>query len=84
MSMKSPKAKRWMKGSKEDLKLTGLIEGGTASFDEKPGVAWLTFWVELLGFKEEQLKRVLERNVKRIAPKESVMCNVQHVTLLKL
>ena len=38
-SMKSPKAKRWMKDGKEDLKLTGLIEGGAASFDKKPDVA---------------------------------------------
>ena len=69
--MKSPKAKRRMKDGKEDLKLTGLIEGGAMSFDEKPDVAWLAFKAEFLGFKEKQFKRAFDRNMKRIKSKES-------------
>ena len=69
--MKTAKAKRWMKDGKEDHELKGLIEGGAMSFDEKPDAAWLTFGAEFPGFKEEQFKRALDRDVKSIRPKDS-------------
>ena len=72
-----------MKDGKDHLKLTGLIKGGTASFDEKPGATWLNFGAEFPGFKEEKLKRAFDRNVKRAESKELGARGDQHVTLLK-
>ena len=73
-----------MKDGKEDLKLTGLIEGGAMSFDEKPDVACLTFGAEFPSLKEEQFKRAFERNMQRIKSKESGAHDAQHMILLKL
>ena len=72
-----------MKDDKEDLKLTGMIEGGAMSFDEKPDIAWLTFGAEFTGLKEAQFKRAFDHSIKRVKSKESGTRSAWHAIFLK-
>ena len=81
--MKTSKAKRWTKDSKEEIKLTSLIKWRVARLGKKLGMSWLAIGAEFPRIKEEQFKRAFDRSMKILECEELCTLHLRHTMFLR-